>query len=135
METTDEATLSHIKNLVVLAYSDGTFDESERELIKDIGLRIGLKEKELDLIISRPEMIKFKPPTSFREKAEQFYDLVRIILADDKIHENELTMCRLTAVRLGFKRKAVDNVILDIKTYIEQGLSSEEVLDRLRKYA
>lgn len=135
MESIDESKLTHIRNLVTLAYSDGKFNERERELIKEVGLRSGLKEHEVDFIIERPETIPFKAPANFRDKAEQFYDLVSIILTDDAIHDNELTICRLIAERIGFKPTAVDNVILDIKTYMDEGLKSQEILDRLKKYA
>lgn len=130
----DESILAHIRNLVVLAYSDGSIDEAEQELIKEIGMRHGLKEIEVELLIERPEFAIYHAPTSFREKASQFYDLVSMILADDIVHENELNLCRIIAGNLGFKSNAVDHVISDIRQYIDQGLSSEEILSRLSKY-
>lgn len=128
--------LSHIRNLVALAVSDGELDNNELDLIFRIGSRIGLSRDELLRIIQRPESISFSPPEYFRERIEQLYDMVLIMMIDGEIHENEVGLCKLTAVRLGFKHQIIDKMVLDVIDMITKGIALEMVLSNLEvKYA
>ncbi len=129
-----EEKLSHIRNLVVLAHSDGHFDESEEYFIRKVGLKCGLSERDIKLISMRPESVNFLPPKNYEDRVEQLYDLISIILIDNEIHDNEMVMCKKFAKRLGFNDKIVDQIVLDIKKYVEQDISSEEAMEELKKY-
>jgi uncharacterized tellurite resistance protein B-like protein len=128
--------LSHIKNLVALAASDGEIDESELDLIFRIGAKVGLTRDELLRIIQRPESISFRAPESFRERIEQLHDMVLIMMIDGEIHENEVAVCKLTAIRLGFKHQIIDRMVHDVIDMIAKGLALNIVLSNLeREYA
>lgn len=128
--------LSHIKNLVALAASDGEIDKGELELIFRIGARIGLSRDELLRIIERPESISFKTPESFKERIEQLHDMVLIMMINGEIHENEITFCKLSAIRLGFKHQIIDKMVHEVIDMIAKGLALNIVLSNLeRDYA
>ena len=125
--------LSHIKNLVALAASDGELDKSELDLIFRIGAKVGLSRDELMRIIQRPESISFRAPDYFRERIEQLYDMVLIMMIDGEIHENEVAFCKLTAIRLGFKHQIIDKMVHDVINMIAKGLALDIVLSNLEK--
>jgi len=128
--------LSHIKNLVALAASDGEIDKNELDLILRIGAQVGLTREELLRIIQRPQSISFRAPDSFRERIEQLYDMVLIMMIDGEIHENEVALCKLTAIRLGFKHQVIEKIVEDVIDMIAKGLALEMVLSDLeRQYA
>lgn len=128
--------LSHIKNLVVLAASDGEIDKSEFDLILSIGKRIGLSPDELHRIVKRPDSVNFRAPDSVRLRIEQLLEMVFVMMVDGEIHENEVALCKLTAMRLGFKPQVIDKMVKDIIDMIVQGLAIDLVLSNLeRKYA
>ena len=126
--------LSHVKNLVGLALADGNRDEDEMSLIFAISLKGGLTQSELKRIFDRPESIEFTPPDSFRERIEQLYDMVLLMMIDGEIHEKEMDLCKLTAIRLGFKSKIIDKIILELIDKIERGIVAEEALTRLMEF-
>jgi uncharacterized tellurite resistance protein B-like protein len=125
--------LSHIKNLVALAASDGEIDNNELNLIFKIGARVGLSRDELLRIIQRPSSIDFKAPDYFRERIEQLYDMVLIMMIDGEIHENEVALCKLTAMRLGFRHQIIDKMIMEVIEMIVKGLALEIVLANLER--
>jgi len=128
--------LSHIKNLAALAASDGEVDNNELELLFRIGERVGLSRDELLRIIHRPNSISFRAPDYFRERIEQLFDMVLIMMVDGKVHENEVALCKLTAIRLGFKHQVIDEMVHDVMDAIAKGLALEIVLSDLeRQYA
>lgn len=128
--------LSHIKNLVALAASDGEIDKNELDLIFKVGARVELSRDELLRIIQRPSSIDFKAPDNFRERIVQLYDMVLIMMIDGEIHDNEIALCKITAMRLGFKHQIIDKMVVDVIDMIIRGLALDIVLSNLeRQYA
>lgn len=123
--------LSHIRNLVALACADGSLDKNEVELILRIGLSAGLTYEELQRIMKRPESIAFYTPNSYRERIEQLFDMIMVMMVDGKLHENEIALCKLTAIKLGFEHQIIDKMVHDIIEMIEKGIAVEIALDRL----
>lgn len=128
--------LSHIKNLIALAASDGEIDKNELDLIFKIGARVGLSNDELSRIIERPDSISFKIPDSFGDRIEQLHDMVLIMMIDGELHENEITLCKLIAIRLGFKHQIIDKMVYDVIEMIAKGVALNIVLSNIeKKYA
>jgi len=122
-------------NLFAMAAADGTFEKSELDLIFKIGVDAGLTSDELNRIMARPESITFNPPDTYRERIEQLYDLVLVMLIDGKIHDRESALCRIFAVKLGFQPIIIDNIICDIIDYITDGIAVDVAFSKLLKYA
>lgn len=123
--------LSHIRNLVALACADGSLDKNEMELIFKIGVRAGLSPDELKRIFQRPDSIAFYPPDSYRERIEQLYDMVMVMMVDGELHDNEIALCKLTAVKLGFKYQIIDKIVHDTVEMIAKGIAVDIALARL----
>lgn len=125
--------LSHIKNLIALAASDGELDKNELYLIHRIGIRSGLSKHEMKRIINRPKSVSFNAPDNFKERIEQLYDMIIVMMIDGEIHENEVALCKMTAIRLGFKHQVIDKMVIDVIDMIKKGLALEIVLSYLEK--
>lgn len=123
--------LSHIINLVILACSDGSLDKSEMDLIFQIGIKGGLTPDELNRIFSRPDSINFHPPESYRERIEQLYDMVLVMMADGEIYENEMRVCKTISIKLGFKPQIIDKMVNNIIKLIADGIVAEMAIERL----
>lgn len=123
--------MSHIRNLVALACADGSLDKSEMDLITKIGIRGGLEPNELERIFSRPGSVNFCPPESYKERIEQLYDMVMVMMIDGEFHENEVTLCKLTAMRLGFKHEIIDKIVQETVEMIAEGIATDIALKRL----
>lgn len=125
--------LSHIRNLLALALIDGSLEDSEMKLIFKIGIRSGLQPEELNRIFERPDSISFVPPNNFRDRIEQLYDMVMVMMVDGEIHPNEIGLCKVIAIRLGFHTTVIDKIIQNIIESIAQGIVSDIALSRLMK--
>ncbi len=62
--------------------------------------------------------------------------MVLIMMIDGEIHENEVALCKLTAIRLGFKHQIIDRMVHDVIDMLAKGLALNIVLSNLeREYA
>lgn len=123
--------LSHIRNLVALACADGSLDKNEMDLIFKIGVRAGLSPDELQRIFQRPDSIALYPPDSYRERIEQLYDMVMVMMVDGDLHDNEIALCKLTAIKLGFKHQIIDKMVHNTVEMIAKGIAVDIALARL----
>lgn len=122
---------SHMKNLIEMAAVDGNFDTIEFDLLKSIAKRNGISESQLEDIRKSPKDIEFIVPTDKQEKFDQLYDLVHMMSIDKNIHDEELKLCNLFAIKFGYRREKVRELIEAIRLNIQNGQSSEEAHRRV----
>jgi uncharacterized tellurite resistance protein B-like protein len=81
---------NYIKNLIVMASSDGKLDLDERALIIRIGQKRGLKTWQVEeLLNDRSEQTVFLPE-SIHNRMNMLYDLMQVIHADNQVTEKEV---------------------------------------------
>lgn len=123
---------SHMKNLIEMAAADGQFQDVEFELLKKIGKRNGISEAQLNEIKSNPESIPFEVPVDEKEKFHQLYDLVHMMSIDDQIHSEERKLCNLFAIRFGYRRGIIDDLIDSVRSNIKNGIGHDEAMKRMQ---
>ncbi len=107
----DDRKKSHLKNLIEIALADGTFDEREKKLIKEIAIKLELSENDIDEIQKHPETVKFTPPSSEKLKIEHLNELVKMMMADNKIDEEEVKVCKNLAIKLNLAPNIINDLI------------------------
>ena len=122
---------SHMKNLIEMAAVDGNFDTIEFDLLKSIARRNNITETQLDQIRKNPAGIEFVVPTDKVEKFHQLYDLVHMMSIDKSIHDEELKLCNLFAIKFGYPRERVKDLIETIRLNIQNGQSHTEAMKRV----
>jgi len=105
---------SHIKNLLEVAISDGELDDSELELIISIAGKFDITRNEVISIKENHQDIEFIPPSSYSAKVKLMEDLVKVLLADKKIEEKEIQICKELALKLNLSSMVVDDLISSI---------------------
>jgi uncharacterized tellurite resistance protein B-like protein len=126
--------LSHVKNLIGLALSDGNFDKGEMNFVSRIAASAGIQPGEIERIMKRPESISFFPPENQQERVEQLYDLVMLMMVDGEFHENEIAFCKLVAIELGFKHQIIEEIVDKTIEMILAGVASEIAVNRLKDF-
>jgi uncharacterized tellurite resistance protein B-like protein len=121
---------SHIKNLIEMAAADNNLDNLEFDLLKDIGKRNGISERQITEIRKKPDAVAFIVPHDPREKFSQLYDLVRMMTIDKSVHQEEQRLCNVFAVKFGYKRENADELISAIHSNISNGSDFEETFKR-----
>ncbi len=121
---------SHMKNLIEVAAADGNFDTIEYDLLKTIAKRNGISENQLKEIRNNPGGIQFEIPADKKVKFCQLYDLVHMMIIDKAIHVEETKLCNLFAIKFGYKREHVKELIETIKLNIQNGQGQDETMKR-----
>jgi uncharacterized tellurite resistance protein B-like protein len=122
---------SHMKNLIEVAAVDGQFLDVEMNLLKTIAKRHGISDSRLQEIRKNPGAIKFEIPTGKQEKFSQLFDLVHMMSVDDQVHEEEWKLCNLFAIKFGYERSRVEELIESVKSNIQNGQSLSETMKRV----
>ena len=122
---------SHMKNLIEMAAVDGNFEDIEYELLKVIAKRNSISESQLKEIRQNPGGVKFEVPADKKVKFHQLYDLVHMMTVDKSILEEELTLCNLFAVKFGYKRERIRELIDTIRSNIQNGQDHDETMKRV----
>jgi uncharacterized tellurite resistance protein B-like protein len=125
---------SHMKNLIEMAAVDGKFDDVEFDLLKTIAKRNNISETQLKQIRENPQGVTFEVPSDKKVKFSQFYDLVHMMSVDNSIHDEELKLCNLFAVKFGYKRETIAELIESIKGNIQNNQSHDETMKRVDRF-
>jgi len=120
---------SHMKNLLEIAMVDGHFDDSEFDLLKKLAQKYDISEDELTSIRDNPSDIEFAIPENDSEKFEQFYELIQMMMADNKIFEEEMNLCTIFGRKFGYNNaRRISEVIVQ---YIKDGLNIESTMNNI----
>ncbi len=105
---------SHIKNLLEIAIADGKLDEKELEFVISIAEHYKMTREDVMEIRKNPSKIRFQPPTDYKMKVKLIEDLVRLMIVDNEIHEDEVKLCKELSIRLNLAPSIVDEMISGI---------------------
>ncbi len=102
-----------LRNLVVMAFADGSLGEREVNLVADRCADLGLNELDLQQAVEfglRDEAV-LELPRDKEQRGELLADLIRMMAADGILDESEKRLFALTAVRMELTDKEVDEII------------------------
>jgi uncharacterized tellurite resistance protein B-like protein len=122
---------SHMKNLIEMAVVDRNFDLVEHNLLARIAQRNNVSEEHLKKIKESKDEIEFQLPQDSQEKFAQFYDLVHMMTIDKTIHQEEMNLCNIYAVKFGYPRYKAGDIISSIQSNISNGQDSSETYKRV----
>lgn len=124
---------SHFKNLLAVAYADGNLENVEFDYIMLLAQKCYTTEDEVRRVIDHPQEIDFVPPKTARERFDQVYDLVTVMLVDGEIHPKEMKLCKTFAIKLGFRPQIVDDLVEGIIQNVIKGIASDIAMKKLEK--
>jgi len=97
-----------INMLIQLAEADKHFAKVERELILRVSKSHQVPEETVLSLIRNPEPIDDLHLLTPDQKFEYLYLAIDLIFADHNIFDSEVVFCKNIAVKLGFKKQAID---------------------------
>ncbi len=122
---------SHMKNLIEMAAADGHFADIEFDLLKSIAKRNNISESHLKDIQKNHAGIAFEVPADNNEKFHQLYDLVHMMAVDSTIHDEERKLSNLFAIKFGYPRQKVPELINVIHANIKNNQTADETMRRV----
>jgi uncharacterized tellurite resistance protein B-like protein len=129
-ENHKDENIEYFKHLVSIAHRDGHLDKYEVSLLCKIGEKLGLGTSTIQKLLNthNPHEILSLPKTD-KERFDQLYDVISIMLADEEITEEEIEFCTKLARRLGFKAEIVGELVRNIHYDMETG-SDKSIIEK-----
>lgn len=109
-----KAAKSHIKSLLALSAADGDIDPKELVLITAVAAREGLSSSEFKALLDGNSNFQYTIPSSDEQKLRYLRDMVSIMMTDGEIHDNEMALCKLAALRMGYRPEVIEALLIDI---------------------
>ena len=103
----------HLRNLVVMAFADGSLGEREVNLVADRCAELGLDEydlqKSVEFGLADDAALEIPEPSEEREELLRY--LIRMMAADGHLDESEKRLFALAAARMSVSAERVERLI------------------------
>ena len=110
----EQLRLGQLKNLVMLAAADGKVTDSELAVLLAVASRENITPDEFNRVIEDPDSITIDLPEDEDTKLVYLRDMVALMMVDGELDEQELTICKVYAMALGYRSSIVDGMIAGV---------------------
>lgn len=117
--------LGQLKNLVMLAAADGHLTDSELAVVLAVASRENITPEEFDHVVDNPDSVTIALPEDEDTKLAYLRDMVALMIIDGELEEQEMAICKIYAMALGYRGSIVDGMIAGIV----ESLDSEGQVD------
>ena len=110
----DRLRLGQLKNLVMLAMADGKLTDSELAVILAVASRENISPDDLNKVIEDPDSVTINLPDDEDTKLAYLRDMVAMMMVDGELEEQELAICKIYAMALGYRSSIIDGMIAGV---------------------
>jgi uncharacterized tellurite resistance protein B-like protein len=110
----EQQRLGQLKNLVMLASADERITDSEMAVLLAVASRENITPDEFNKVIDDPESVNITLPEDEDTKLAYLRDMVAMMMIDGELDEEELAICKLYAMALGYRGSIVDGMIAGV---------------------
>lgn len=111
---TEQQRLGQLKNLVMLASVDEKITDSELAVLLAVASRDNITPEEFNKVIDEPDSVNITLPEDEDTKLAYLRDMVAMMMVDGELDEQELAVCKLYAMALGYRGSIVDGMIAGV---------------------
>jgi uncharacterized tellurite resistance protein B-like protein len=119
--------------LVHIALADGFISNNEWALLNRIGQKLGFSDNEIDTIVDTARHSDYFPPYELFDRFAQVYEVVKMILADGVIDNNEMRLARSFAIKSSFRENEIPGLLVLLISGIKEGKDEDELFEVYRK--
>lgn len=106
--------LGQLKNLVMLAASDGHLTDSEMAVLLAVASRENITPDEFNKVMDDPDSVNITLPEDEDTKLAYLRDMVALMMIDGELDEEEMAICKIYAIALGYRSSIVDGMIAGV---------------------
>lgn len=103
--------ISHFANIVRIAKSDKEITQDEVAFLSKIANKYNISNELFKEILKEPEKIPTIAHLECEERVERLYELMRMVEADHRIEDKEVSALRKIAIGLGFPLQSVEQIV------------------------
>ncbi|MDX1277481.1 TerB family tellurite resistance protein [Oceanihabitans sediminis] len=122
----------HFASIVRVAMADGVITDEERAFLERLARNLNISEDDFKIILKDYASHPINPPTSYDNRLERLYDLVRMVYVDHIEGEYEGLLLNKIAVGLGFNSSNVKYVTDKALTLVRQGADLDTFIDEIK---
>ena len=98
----------------MLAMADGKLTDSELAVIIAVASRENISPDDLTKVIEDPDSVNINLPDDEDTKLAYLRDMVAMMMVDGDLEEQELAICKIYAMALGYRSSIVDGMIAGV---------------------
>lgn len=110
----DSQRLGQLKNLVMLASADERITDSEMAVLLAVASRENITSEQFSQVIEDPDSVSITLPEDEDTKLAYMRDMVALMMIDGELDEQELAICKLYAMALGYRGSIIDGMIAGV---------------------
>lgn len=117
----------HFRHLVQVALADGIIENSELEMLHQLGQNMGLTGAEMDELLEIEKKSEYNPPYKLARRFKQLFGIVKMILADGKITNEEMRLTHKLALTSGFPEAEIPILLALLIDGIKNGEEDDDL--------
>lgn len=121
----EQQRLGQLKNLVMLAAADGRLTDSELAVLLAVASRENISPEEFNRVIEDPDSVTIDLPEDEDTKLAYLRDMVALMMVDGELEEQELAICKIYAMALGYRSSIVDGMIAGVVDSLDAEAAAE----------
>lgn len=110
----EQQRLGQLKNLVMLATADGRFTDSELAVLLAVASRENISPDDFNRVMEDPDSVTINLPEDEDTKLAYLRDMVAMMMVDGELDEQELAICKIYAMALGYRGSIIDGMIAGV---------------------
>lgn len=123
----------HFRHLIQVALADGIIEDTELKMLHRFGKNLGFTDPEIDDLLELTKNSAYNPPYELSKRFEQLYGIVKMVLADGKIDNNEMRLTTGLAIKSGFIENEIPAVLSLLINGIKNGEDEEDLFKVYKK--
>jgi len=118
--------LGQLKNLVMLASADEKLTDSELAVLLAVASRENITPDDFNKVIDDPDSVNITLPEDEETKLAYLRDMVAMMMIDGELDEQEMAICKIYAMALGYRSSIVDGMIAGVVDSLDaEGTAAE----------
>jgi len=118
--------LGQLKNLVMLASADEKLTDSELAVLLAVASREKITPDDFNKVIDDPDSVNITLPEDEETKLAYLRDMVAMMMIDGELDEQEMAICKIYAMALGYRSSIVDGMIAGVVDSLDaEGTAAE----------
>ena len=109
----------------MLAAADGRVTDSELAVLLAVASRENITPDEFNRVMEDPDSVAIDLPEDEDTKLAYLRDMVAMMMVDGELDEQELAICKLYAMALGYRGSIVDGMIAGVVDSLDEESSAD----------
>ena len=103
--------LAHFGSLASLAAVDGNIGDAEMTVLKQFAHKLQITDEQFKEVMKKENKYPIDHQVSYEKRLERFFDLMKVIFADNEVSDSEMVLLKRYAIGLGFPDEKADKLI------------------------